>query len=134
MDQGSMVGKNLTEEMISSGEALIVKLGDCKIRLDAALWYYFADTGVWKLLISAPKLSGMGPRAAYGRVRKVLSDHQNEIPGISLGDIRILRKNAPILATMRVALRTGSELSRIRFSQNVVNGTLITDSLVYRLM
>jgi hypothetical protein len=39
-----------------------------------------------------------------------------------------------MITLLRVALRTGPGIGGIRFSSNVINGTLIEDAYIYRLM
>ncbi len=41
--------------------------------------------------------------------------------------------DADLVRLLRVALKTGGGLSRIRFSKNVINGHFIDDALIYRV-
>ncbi len=52
---------------------------------------------------------------------------------IGLADVVVTDPDNSLLRPMNGAIGTGPGLSRIRFSQNVINGTLIEDALIYRL-
>ena len=40
--------------------------------------------------------------------------------------------DAPVVALLRTAIRTGPGISGIRFKNNVIDGTLIEDAYIYR--
>ncbi len=123
----------LTEEMIKSGEALIHKLDNSGARPDAAFWFYFRDIQAWKLVIAELKVGKQGPKESYRQIQKLFGKYSNEIIGLSLDDVAVSKPNAQIVNVLRMAMRTGSGISGIRFTNNVVNGVLIEDAYVYRL-
>lgn len=127
-----MVSMSLNEEWISAGEKLLRHLDETHVKVDAALWFYFADRETWKLLLSLPTEIQHGPKAAYEKVQKALFALGKEVT-ISLSDISIARAGDPLLKLLRLGIKTRKGISRIRFSKNVINGQLIEDALIYRL-
>jgi len=128
-----MVETNLTKEMIETGATLVRKLDEQGLRPDAALWLYFPEVQQWKLVIAELKVGTLGPKEIYRKVQQVLEKSANEITGLSLDDVALARPDAPIIVLLRVAIRTGPGISGIRFTNNVINGTLIEDAYIYRL-
>jgi hypothetical protein len=134
MDQEEMVATDLTQKMIDAGAVLIRKLDERGIQPDAAFWYYFPDTSAWKLVIAEIKVGQTGPRQAYQDMQKLLAESRSDIPFISLDDIALTEPDAPLVALLRIAIRTGPAISGIRFRHNVINGIFIEDAYIYRLM
>ncbi len=127
-----MVTPALTDEMIQSGRALIEDLDGSGLHVDVAMWMLFPDISAWKLMISSPVLIADGPKAAYDVVQKSLARISPR--QLKLDDIVIAKAEAPLLRLMRVAVRTKDRtLASIRFTNNVINGQLIPDALIYRL-
>jgi hypothetical protein len=127
-----MVIITLDNKIIKSGEKLIRQLDSKKVIVDAALWLYFPDIQNWKLLLSFPNIVQRGPKAAYEIVQSELS-RMTDV-ALSLDDIAITKPDAIILNLMRTAINTGTGISGIRFSNNVINGQFIQDAYIYRLL
>jgi len=120
--------------MIETGAALVRKLDESGIKPDAVFWFYFSDKQAWKLVIAEVKVGEQGPKEMYRQIQKILAKFPKEISGLSLDDIALAKPDAPMVALLRVALRTGPEIGGIRFKNNVINGVLIEDAYIYRLM
>ncbi len=118
--------------MIDGGKELLEQLDKIGIHVDAALWYFFTDVEKWKLLISMPKLKNRGPKTGYLTVQKALDKLKS--PKLSLGQIAVTQPNPSLLRLLKLAVRTGPGISGIRFTNDVVNGHLIEDAYVYRLL
>ncbi len=129
-----MVETNLTKEMIETGAALVRKLDEFGIRPDAVFWFSFPDKQAWKLVIAEVKVGEQGPKEMYRQIQKILAKFSEEISGLSLDDVALAKPDAPMVALLRVALRTAPEISGIRFKDSVINGKLIEDAYIYRLM
>lgn len=125
-----MVITSLDEKLIQGGKELLEKLDNANVTIDAALWFYFPDIQSWKLLLSLPDVINQGPKAAYQTVQKVLFEG---LP-FSLDDIAVSKPDSPLLKLMRIAINTGAGISGIRFTNNVINGQLIQDAYIYRLL
>lgn len=122
----------LSEERIKAGENLLRQLDAADVHVDAALWFYFPDNENWKLILSLPRFIKQGPKLAYRRVQKALSKLGDDF-AISLYDVSIAKPNDPLFQLLKTATKTGPGISHIRFSNNVINGQLIEDVLIYRL-
>lgn len=127
-----MVATTLTDSLIKGGEALLKALETVGVNVDAAFWFLFPEQGFWKLMLSLPGVEKEGPRAAYARIQRALATLQGEAQ-LSLDDIAIAKPGAPIVHLLRSAVRTGHGIGGIRFSNNVINGVLISDAYIYRL-
>lgn len=128
-----MVVTILDDRLIQGGKDLLAKLDNANVFIDAALWFYFSELQSWKLLLSLPNVINQGPKAAYQTVQAALSGFSEGLP-FSLEDILVSKPDSPLLNLMRIAINTGSGISSIRFSNNVINGQLIQDAYIYRLL
>jgi len=126
-----MVASVLTDRLIKSGETLLKEL-DAVVTVDAAFWFYFPEEGFWKLMLSLPEVAKEGPRDAYAKVQKALAKLGTE-PGLALDDVAVAKPGAPIVHLLKTGIRTGPGIGGIRFSNNVINGQLISDAYIYRL-
>jgi hypothetical protein len=129
-----MVETHLTNEMIDIGAAFVRKLDEHGLRPDAAFWFYFSEEPKWKLIIAQANIGTEGPKKIYQKIQKILADYPEEISGLSLDDVTLSRPDAPLISLLRVAIRTGPGISGIRFKNNAINGTLIEDAYIYRII
>ena len=129
-----MVTQALTPELIDAGEKLLEALDASGLKVRAAFWFFSPEPGVWKLMVSIPGLVGQGPKKAYKRIQACLAKIAEAAPSLSLDDVVLAKGGEPILDLLRRAIRTGPGISGIRFTNNVVNGALIHDAYIYRLL
>jgi len=127
-----LVKHTLSDEMISAGAELTRRLDAARFTVSAALWLYDSDAG-WRFVIGSPEVRTRGPRWAYKQVQSVISKIPEQQSKIPLKDITIVDSSDPLIALLRVAIKTGDGISGIRFSQNVINGTVIEDAYIYRI-
>lgn len=128
-----MVEKQLTPELIKEGEALVQALDSAGVSPDAALWFYFPDISAWKLLLAEVKVGPEGPRESYRTIQRTLNRLRNQLAHLSLQDVALVKPDAPPVKLLAQVITTGSGIGGIRFSRNVINGTLIEDAYIYRL-
>ena len=119
--------------MIYIGAVFVRKLDEHHLRPIAALWFYFPDEEQWKLIIVEYDVATLGPKEVYRKIQQIFVDSQDELSGLSLDDVTLAKPDAPIISLLRVAIKTGPEISGIRFKNNVINGTLIEDAYIYRM-
>ncbi len=127
-----MVETILTKEMIETGATVVRKLDEGGLQPDAALWFYFPDVQQWKLVIAEEKVNDDGPKKVYKKIQQILIESADEI-AVSLDDVVLAKPDAPIIGLLRMALRADPNISGLRFQNNVVDGTLIDDTYIYRL-
>ena len=125
-----MVGIELTQEFITSGERLIKKLEQRGMAPDVVFWLYSSEDQAWKLVLVEEKLSKEGPRAGYLRLQRVLSQHGSELQPLELKDVEIAKSTSRIVQLIKKAVRTKNKA--VRFRNNVLDGTLIDDAYIYR--
>jgi hypothetical protein len=128
-----MVNNGLNESMIDSGKILIQKLDERDISPVAAFWFYYPDEQQWKLILSEKNLDKIGPKEIYKKIQDTIKAHKSDIGALSLDDVALTKLDAPIIHLLRSVIRTGRELGSIRFSKNVIKGTMIDDAYIYRL-
>lgn len=127
MDKASLV-----REKIEEGRNLIETLDSAHFELTGALWFYLIDTNEWRLLLVSPLLDRLGPRRTYSKIQSVIRDQMPSF-GISLENISVMSPNNKLIRLLKIAIRTGPEISEIRFSKNTINNVFIEDALIYRL-
>jgi len=128
-----MVETILTKDMIEIGKVFVRKLDENKLMPVAALWFYFTKEEQWKLIIVEYDVATLGPKEIYRKIQQILVESRDELSGLSLDDVALDKPDAPIISLLRVAIKTGPEISGIRFKNNVINGTLIQDAYIYRM-
>lgn len=127
-----MVKEALTSEMIEVGRALVKKLTDQDLPLSAALWFYFAEANIWRLILASQIVKANGPRAMYEKVQSVINAATDEFPNLELSDIAVVSPDENIIAQFKPAIQIGG-ISGVRFSNNTINGRVIEDAYIYKM-
>ena len=133
MAEEVVVKEVLTKEMIEAGAELTRLLDQTPLVVSASLWLYIPESNIWRLIIVSPEVETSGPRKVYQKIQPVLSQILEEKPSIGLKDISVVENNNPLIALLRMAIRTGDGISGIRFSRNTINGQFIEDAYIYRM-
>ena len=128
-----LVKESLSEQMISAGSDLIRRLDDAGLKVSGALWFYETDSNDWRLIIVSPDVRAKGVRTVYEEVQSVVRATPDDQAIISLKDISVVDSDDPLISLLKIPIQTDNGISRIRFSRNMINGTLIEDSYIYRL-
>lgn len=129
-----MVAMSLPKEMIEAGSVLLKNLDDRGIQPDAAFWFFFSDISQWKLVLAEINLGVEGPRQFYKKIQETMYEHQGELGDLSLDDVTLAKPDSPIVSLLRQAIRTGPGISGVRFTNNVINSTVIDDTYIYRIV
>jgi hypothetical protein len=132
MAENTVVKEQLTDEMIDAGARLTQKLDESGLPIPVAMWFFMPDINEWRLLFASPEVSKTGSRYVYEQIeeaRKALGAQAEHVPLSAIGVIDIKHE---LVQMLRVGLRTGPDVSRVRFSKNVLNGRFIDDALIYR--
>jgi hypothetical protein len=129
-----VVTQSLTQQMMDAGADLVRTLDSDKLKISAALWFYLESSDTWRLFIASPDVQSQGPKKTYERIQEALGRNVNAVR-IALRDISVVPPDDPLIALLRVAIKTGaSDVSGIRFSRNTINGQFIQDAYIYRLI
>jgi hypothetical protein len=128
-----MVEKNLTSELIQEGARVLKGLDDAGVAPEAALWFYFSDVSTWRFVVAHRKVGADGPRTLYRAVQKTLQKLRNEVTHMALHDVTVARPEGPPIAQLSKTLATTAGPNGVRFTRNVVDGTLVEDAYIYRL-
>lgn len=133
MAENTVVKDQLTEAMIDAGAEVTRKLDETGLRSSAALWLFLTENNEWRLFIALPEVSSQGPRQIYEHIRVILEDLGDKASAAPLSVIGLLDPDDELIRLLRIAIRTGPEINRIRFSKNAINGHFIEDALIYRV-
>ncbi len=128
-----MVKTALVEYDINEGKKLVEELDKTNFKVQAALWFYIADSDEWRLYIASPFVEKHGPKKSYDFIQTVLAKFSPSAE-ISLKDISVLSPSHDLIKLIRSAIKTGHGISGIRFTKNVINNTLIEDAYIYRML
>lgn len=120
--------------MIKTGAALVQKLDERGLEPKAAFWLYLSDVQQWKLVIATEALGEIGPKDFYQKIQETIAANSDEFRELSLDDIALSKTDAPLVSLLRSAISTGPGIGGIRFTNNAINGTVIDDAYIYRLV
>jgi hypothetical protein len=133
MAEEVVVKEILTQGMIETGAELTRLLDQAPLVVSASLWLYIPESNIWRLIIASPEVRTYGPKKVYQKIQPILSQILEEELSIGLKDISVVENNNPLIALLRMAIRTGDGISGIRFSRNTINGHFIEDAYIYRM-
>lgn len=125
--------KILVDRDIEEGKKLVQKLDEVNFELNGALWFYIAEDERWRLLLFSPLIDSKGLSHCYSIIQEILRKVPNDY-SISLEDVSLLSPKDQLFRLLRMAIRTGAGISTIRFTGNSINGVIIEDALIYRLI
>lgn len=135
MAQELLVKESISRDMISAGERLARYLAESDIPIEALLWLYIPESNAWRFLIASPQVKTNGPKSVYQEIRSRIEQMPaTEGEAVAWDDIVVVDSNDPMIKLLRQATTTGETISGIRFSGNVVNGVLIEDAYIYKLV
>ena len=133
MAQDLLVGDQLTEDMITTGEHVVRALDKLNVLVKGAFWLLLPEQRVWRLIVASPEVETLGPKAVYRKVDAALKRLPSDVQPISTRDITVLEDSNSLVQLMRAMIRTGPTISNVRMSRNIVNGQLVEDALIYRM-
>ena len=134
MAENMVVKEPLTADMIDAGEELIRKLDDLRVPTTAALWLFDPEVNDdWRLLFASPDVGEKGPLAVYRQIQLALEQVGDKAAAIPFVAIGLLDADAELVRRLRTAVRTGDDISRIRFRKRIADGHYIEDALIYRV-
>jgi hypothetical protein len=127
-----MAKEILVNEYIDEAINLIAELDNSGFIIDSALWYYFGEAEEWRLIIATPNVDKDGPLTTYSIINTVVKD-KNIFIHTPLRKLTVVSPHDPLIKLLKMAIRTGPSISRIRFQNNFINNTQIEDALIFRL-
>ena len=129
-----MVNSELPQDLIDAGAELVTLLDKEGVQPDAAFWLFDSDLNTWKLILVEAKVGKEGPKEAYRQIQKYISKLPAEYRDhLSLEDVAITKPDSLPVRLLKMAIKTGSGVSGIRFKNSVINGMPIEDAYIYRL-
>lgn len=129
MDNQVLVDRNIVE-----GKELIEALDNRDLNIKAAMWFYFAESDEWKLIIATPMVDEKGTKEVYRSIQTVIREMSESKPSVSFKDVFVISPKDDPITLVGKAIRTGPGLSGIRFIKNIIDNKLIDDAYIYRLI
>lgn len=122
----------LVKDDISEGKKLIKNLDSTGFKVNSALWFFATDLNEWRFVLASDYLNKHGLKEAYSFIRKELEEIS--LTNISLNNIAIVGNNDELIKLLRHEIKTDDrDILEIRFTRNVINGTMIEDTVIYRI-
>lgn len=123
----------LVEKDIEDGKILIRALDEAGFNVRAALWYYFGESEVWRLVIASPVYDKEGPKKAYHQVRSVIKkiEKQRQGFGIFLTNTTVRSPEDELIKSIK-SIPTDLEMSGKRFRHSLIDRTYVDDVHIYR--
>ena len=128
MDKPSLVDGDM-----KAGEALLNKLDKIEFDVEAALWFYMQDSEEWRLILASPIVDTEGTKKAYEKVQSQLQELNGRYE-LFLRNISLVSPSDNLIKLLKTTIKTGKNISHIRFTRNVINNVFIEDAYIYRLM
>jgi hypothetical protein len=133
MAEDIVVKEQLTDAMVDTGAEITRKLDEMGLPIEAALWFFMPEINEWRLLFASSDVITKGPRDVYRTIRRAIDSLGANAAAVPFSVVGLLDSDSELLKLLRVAVRTGQGISRVRFSKNTVNGHFIDDALIYRV-
>ena len=125
-----MVSTTLVDTQIEDGEKILRQLDADRFNVDSALWFFESEKEKWIFLIATPLVKSIGPKNAYAKIKKSLD---NVKPKSTTLEVALIKPDHDLLRVLKSAFKVVPKFAHMRLTNNVINGTLIEDALIYRL-
>lgn len=124
----------LVERDYKDGEMLIRQLDECGFPVHSALWIYNSEAEQWRFVIASKKVTFIGYKQSYSKIKDIISQQMPSSFGIRLHDISVTSPSNILIDTLSQAVQTAPDsISGIRFSNNSIGNSYIEDAYIYRL-
>lgn len=133
MAENVVVKEPLTADMIEAGAELIAKLDAMGQPLRTALWLWELENNEWQLVLAFPDVhkKGMGPwYTKIQEARKQLGQRDEAIPMFAP---HVVDTDHDVIRRLRSAFQHRGN-DRFRLKNTAVDGHIIDDALVYRIV
>lgn len=127
-----MAKEALLENDIRAGARLVEELDKNRFAVTSAFWMFDPDQAEWKLVLVSPVFDKAGIVQSYTKLSEIISRTNDIQEAISIGDIKVVAENDPLVLVLKKMILTGKGIHAIRMPPNYVKGIYIQDALVYR--
>jgi hypothetical protein len=129
-----MVAGPLVDRLIDRGEQFIRMLDEAGVCPRAALWVRRLESDDWNLVVATETASRDGPKAAYTELLGVFRAHEEGLAPLRATDLVVVEPTDSLIRQHLAVFKTRQGISQIWSSGNAINGQLLPDALVYRLL
>lgn len=124
-----MAQDNLVTEEIEAGGRLVSFLDDNGLKVRGAMWLYDSDAERWRFVIAFDERRKDTSSFYLDVSRLIARSERKDL--LDLYRVDIVDPDRSIFSSLRGAISVEGN-SRIRFSQNRVNGVYVEDAMIYR--
>lgn len=116
---------------VEGGQHLIKELVRQNFPVLAAFWIVVPEAEEWRLVISTPIVDTQGPLAAYQQMQQILQT----LPDVrfKIYNIAAVGQHDQRVALLRRVLKKNLDSGVTRFTNNVIDGSLVEDAYIYLL-
>lgn len=100
-------------------------------RIKTAFWFYYAESGDWRLVLASPLVDERGPLETYRLLQEVLFESQSS--DLDLQNIAVISPSDSIVKALRREMQIVTWSPYFRFTGSALGGTYIEDAYVYKL-
>jgi len=132
------ITKELSQDMLLAGEALIKHLEEKSSKVQAAFWLLDAEKEIWMLIIASPIVAKTGARDYYKRINEINEKSDSiEKNIISLHNIEVVdNDNRFVKALLHVrdsCLWNDKYWINTRLGENFLDNIYFEDMYIYRM-
>lgn len=120
----------LVEKDFESGEILIKALLESGFDLQAAFWFYFDESDLWRLVIASKLYSEKGPKEVYSQIRAEI-DKLTPPVDIALTNISAISHEKEIVVALNQVLGMTKDVWGVRLGNQVISGLYIDGARLY---
>ena len=131
MDKVLLVGRYLTNEMMSAGAIFVKEIEKSSLHLHAAMWIQQNPDDFWKFVLAFPEVRLEGPRYVYKKLRSISNRISPEEFRIGSEIVSVVEERDRLIQMFKGIIRV--EDSGVRFSRNSLNGIYIEDAYIYKM-
>lgn len=126
--------KALVDSQVADSVELIQYLDSIGSAPSSAFWYYFGDADDWRLVLAGESFDQHLPKNEYIAYKIIAeSISAKEIASISVSDIKLMRRDDPIVKTLRFLIGTSpTVIAKAHLTNTTINGIFIQEMLILR--
>jgi hypothetical protein len=124
----------LVESLVADSVKLVEELDRQGDSPSNALWYFFSDADVWRLLVAGPTFDPLLPKEeghAYQPIARALG--KLDLLSLTIANVKLVRTDDPVLVATKFVVKTPAHgVVRAHFRDNTFNGIFVKEMLVLR--
>jgi hypothetical protein len=121
---------DLSDKWIAEGRRFVEALDEAGVVSSAALWFWSKQNNSWHFVLASPLVEPGKDMPV--KIAAVLALMPADF-AINKDNLKLYPPNADLIRSLHALMQTGPGISKIRTTDNLINGVHIDDAFVYRL-